>query len=555
MRSWTRRKNFKASEPAAESGLVDEPGRLQERLLVVLTVCMTPFLIFAGVSAYLESKELRDDRRRSIAFRVEQSMDRFEAELSTGFALLSVFSDQLEQGRCSAVLARLSGDMPSLQGVAARRDGASVCSAPSAGEAELVPRPDERTVQVVRGSTGQPDTIVLSQPAREGWTIFILDADMLVSEAAGSSSGEPLLLSISDQSGVTVGPLPSVELDQRWFDAISAEQRTVLREYQSASGQDYDVIITRLGRSDLFAVVAEERLSLWRRIQLSPASTVGLPLAVFVAALLGAWVSIDRIVLRWFRPLRRMAVAYAAGQYERRPDADFSRAPHEIEKLAHTLERMAGRIGERDADLRQAIETRDDAVREIHHRVKNNLQIVNSFVSLQMRSVKSADARAAFSAVRNRIDALSIVHQTLYQHERLETVSLRPFFQALLGHLEDALGMEDSRVQLKWEVAAVDRPSDDAIPLALFVLEAVTNSMKYAFGDDGGTIEVALREDNSDLLLTIRDDGIGAAASTGDDQSTGLGGKLMKAFAKQVKGSFEMKSSADGFSVELAIPN
>ena len=217
---------------------------------------------------------------------------------------------------------------------------------------------------------------------------------------------------------------------------------------------------------------------------------------------------------------------------------------------------MANRISERDASLRAAITTRDAAVKEIHHRVKNNLQIVASFLNLQRRQVKDSAAREVISAARHRIDALSIVHQTLYQHERLETVHMQPFLEALLSHLAGALGMDETGVRIDSEIAEIDRPADDAIPIALFILEAVTNATKYAFSGHGGVITIRLYEDADEIVLDVIDDGDGVDLdASADNGSTGLGSRLMTAFAKQLRGSIKTSSKpGEGFRVELRMP-
>ena len=218
---------------------------------------------------------------------------------------------------------------------------------------------------------------------------------------------------------------------------------------------------------------------------------------------------------------------------------------------------MAKDIGERDQDLKLAIASRDAAVREIHHRVKNNLQIVTSFLNLQGRQLQDPKAKAAISAARHRIDALAIVHQTLYQNERLEQVHLKPFLTGLVTHLCEALGMEDLSVSVTQSYDDVTRPADDAIPMALFVVEAITNAMKYAFDKWGGEIHISLTVDETEITLQIFDNGRGCDAATvsGQPEGTGLGSKLMKAFARQLSAELIIDTrEGDGCRLTLVIP-
>ena len=205
-----------------------------------------------------------------------------------------------------------------------------------------------------------------------------------------------------------------------------------------------------------------------------------------------------------------------------------------------------------------AIASRDAAVREIHHRVKNNLQIVTSFLNLQGRQLRDPEAKAAISAARHRIDALAIVHQTLYQNERLEQVHLKPFLTGLVSHLSEALGMEESGVEIVQDYEDVMRPADDAIPMALFIVEAITNAMKYAFGPEGGVITVSLSVDETGTTLKISDNGRGYDPSAPSDQENGrgLGTKLMSAFSRQLAATLEVEASPGvGCQLKLHMPD
>ena len=162
-------------------------------------------------------------------------------------------------------------------------------------------------------------------------------------------------------------------------------------------------------------------------------------------------------------------------------------APGEINVLADTLEEMAVRIRDRTSNMEAALAARDAAMKEIHHRVKNNLQIINSLLSLQSRKLKDPAAVAVLDDARARINALSLIHRSLYEHNDVRTVETRIFFTELTGQLDQALGAEDQGIRI---VAAIDDDTIDAdvaVPLALFTAEAVTNAVKHAFPEGGRT--------------------------------------------------------------------
>jgi len=316
-------------------------------------------------------------------------------------------------------------------------------------------------------------------------------------------------------------------------------------------------VIRPVGPANVFAVISRESPGFWSEFPLQPVSSFGLPLLAFSIALLAVWLAIDSLVLRWLSRLIRIARVYGAGRYAFRAGDAMASAPVEIAELAEAMEDMATDIDQRDSDLKAAINVRDAAVKEIHHRVKNNLQIVTSFLNLQGRQLQDPEARLAISAARHRIDALAIVHQTLYQHERLELVSMRPFLKGLIDHLAEALGMDTRNIRISQSYEDIERPADDAIPVALFLVEAVTNTTKYAFGDENGgevTITLTLDEDGN-TTLKVADNGIGFDTSSGDVRK-GLGSKLMTAFSRQLRAELTIDSTpGEGTVISLYMPD
>ena len=317
-------------------------------------------------------------------------------------------------------------------------------------------------------------------------------------------------------------------------------------------------MIKPVGPGNVYAAISRKSPGFWSDFTLRPISSIGLPLIAFSVALLAVWLAIDSLVLRWLSRLTRTVRVYGAGRYQFKAGETFDKAPDEIARLARAMDVMAKDIGERDRDLKLAIASRDAAVREIHHRVKNNLQIVTSFLNLQGRQLKDPKAKAAISAARHRIDALAIVHQTLYQNERLEQVQLKPFLTGLVMHLSEALGMDDMGVKVTQSYANVMRPADDAIPMALFVVEAITNAMKYAFDSKGGEIHISLATDENGITLEISDNGRGydVAAVSGQTNGSGLGSKLMNAFSRQLSAELNVDTEeGDGCRLTLIIPS
>jgi PAS domain S-box-containing protein len=195
-------------------------------------------------------------------------------------------------------------------------------------------------------------------------------------------------------------------------------------------------------------------------------------------------------------------------------------------------------VEERTAALAQ----RDVLLREVYHRVKNNLQVVDGLLLMQSRRLADPEARTALDSLRSRVFALGLVHHQLMGSQDLETFDIAPFLEELSRHLLDDGGGRG--VALEIRSAPLRVGLDFAIPLGLLVTELVTNSLKHAFPEGGGVIEVDLQPDAGDqLVLSVRDDGVGydTAAKPGP---ASLGGTIIDGLVRQLRGVMTVSAGA-----------
>ncbi len=158
------------------------------------------------------------------------------------------------------------------------------------------------------------------------------------------------------------------------------------------------------------------------------------PLLMWALAIAVVWFGIEHLVVRWITYLERITSAYAAGRHNVRPER-VAAAPAEIRSLGETFSRMADLISAREAELRESLGQKEVLVREIHHRVKNNLQLVMSLLNLHARRIRDPRAEMAFAEARSRINALATLHRRLYESESLQEIDLKWFLEDLCAEL------------------------------------------------------------------------------------------------------------------------
>lgn len=178
-------------------------------------------------------------------------------------------------------------------------------------------------------------------------------------------------------------------------------------------------------------------------------------------------------------------------------------------------------------------------LKEIHHRVKNNLEIVSSLLALQSAKLDDPNIAEAIQKSQQRVQSMSMIHQKLYQGRSIAAIEMKDYFVNLGNSLINSYGAEQ-RITLRCEMKDIDLDVDMAIPIGLIVNELLTNSMKYAFPDDrAGEITLALWEKGSLLHLTVNDNGIGRMVDKATE-GTGFGSQLIDLLTRQLDGKMKL---------------
>jgi two-component sensor histidine kinase len=309
--------------------------------------------------------------------------------------------------------------------------------------------------------------------------------------------------------------------------------------------------VALMGNS-IFVAFAEQEQRLFGQTYVHVGIDFLLPIAMILFAWIAIWFATDRQVTQWIFYLRRIAIAYRSGHYTIRPD--LAEAPTEFKQLGEAMSEMAGGIQDRDRRLRESVNLKTTLIREIHHRVKNNLQIVMSLLSIQANQVKDDHAREALMQAQMRINALALVHRILNELEDQSTLDLKQLLDELSRQIAEGMG-DTEHVRVEVDVPHMVVASGIAVAVALFTVEALTNIFKHAFPmQTRGVIRVALEPaDEGKLKLSIADDGIGFSM---DDTGRSVGSRLIRTFGAQLGGVASVRSeTGKGTVVELLFPD
>lgn len=221
-------------------------------------------------------------------------------------------------------------------------------------------------------------------------------------------------------------------------------------------------------------------------------------------------------------------------------------------KTTFKLEKQQQEINAQNETLKKLVEEKEWLLREIHHRVKNNLQVIISLLNTQSQYLDNADAIAAIKNSQHRMYAMSLIHQRLYHTDNLGAIDMNWYIRELIGFMQESF---DTGAGITFRISsdAILLDVVQAIPLGLILNEAISNSIKYAFPvDRKGTINITFSKNAEGYcLLSISDNGVGFRNNFVPEESASLGMSLMKGLSEQMDASFDLKSNEEGVKIQV----
>ena len=552
------------------SGLAWGPlTTIRSRLGIALCLALLPLLLLGAAQAGLSFRKEAETQRLTLALAAERGAATARARMASAQVLIETLAPEGVGYQCVQRLSELRQRLPGYENLV-RYDalGRVTCAAASAtgglgpgqadwfgrlraGESRLViPAPPAL-------SHGHPALLAAqastdAQGHFNGAMVAVIDLASLKPELADRALPADTRIDLADAEGrplVASGPADAIVTPRGYAARVRREGSLV---YYGQDRQGHDRVFSAAPLAgDVFIILSAPAQGWFSWARLNPLSSLLFPLLSFFIALAAVWFAVERVVVRWLNYLQRIAAIYAKGRFTVRPlQADH--APPEVRELAHALEQMADAIAARDASLLDSLAQKDALMREIHHRVKNNLQVITSLLSMQQRTLTDPSARTAMADTRQRIAALALIYRALYQGPDLKRVDLRTFLGDLLGQMITDHQHDAAPIRTELDADELNIDPDKLAPLALFAVEAISNAQKHALARSGGLLQIRFIVSGDEAELLIADEGTGEAAELPGDS---VGRTLMAAFARQLRGRMESAPNArGGVSTRLIFP-
>ena len=501
------------------------------KMFLLLSLALLPLVIII-LFASLQSTRTADFERRSlIRVALNESARRLGAELATDVTALKVAADAYDSGtgerrmcnRTGSILSTTAG-APTLFAIL-DADGRPVCRSrgfvipdptapPEAGLVSAVLEAKAERLRISIGSSGGRYSAVAIYPVRQLTGI---------AQPAGFQPHYALHLVQGDQALMLVDGY-----DRRMLERTESLSVPVSRMPMALEMTVRSVPFTA---SELLIML--------------------LPLLMWAAAALIGWLVMDRLVLRPLHQLRTLVSGYRPGEVLE-PLGKMTTPAKEIRELGQTFRSITETVAAHESELALGLSRQTRLTREVHHRVKNNLQVVASLINLHARGARSSEAVAAYASIQRRVDALAVVHRNHYaEMEENRGVALRPLVSEITSNLRATAPREAARLTIMIDVPAYYVTQDVAVPVAFMITELVELSMLC---DPRATIEISVSQaggDNRSCLQTT---------SIAFRDSKRLRGKLaerygriLEGLARQMRAPLEHDSQAGTISAFFAI--
>ncbi len=547
-------------------------GPIRVRLALIVLIAAVPLLMLSATIAWQNYRLALDVTAQTAGRLREGAVARHEAAIAGAQQMMQALSQvaELSGGDSTVCHDRLASVLllqkARYSNIAARDvSGTLVCSARDVPDRALIERAKVLNAPLFATAQARHDLalgpirksvvtgieiIPAAYPIMRGTsTVGFIFAGLRVDwfrQAPGTPSNELRALWLTDPSGRVVQVSEQVDRSLPSPALVSRlEQSSTVVDGRSAAGAPYTYASARLGDgySLIVALPAHVDQAAATDLLIRRLGQLGLLLLLGLAAVaVGTHLAL-------VEPLTRLSLGVAewraGGVFQPNLTSD---PPKEIRDLAASFAEATESLRQHAIRQVAAVEKQDLLMKEIHHRVKNNLQIVASLLNLQAARIRQPEARAEFASARDRVRALATLHRYLYLQGEVHTIDMPAFLKELCGQIFDAMGeTAGRRIDLRIEASPLQMHSDQAVPLSLIVTEAVSNAVKYAFPEGRhGNVCVKLTNGEGAAELVVEDDGVGIPAGRTETETgtrDGLGITLIRGFVRQLGGTLTVEEN------------
>jgi two-component system, sensor histidine kinase PdtaS len=509
--------------------IADRFARLStgSRLLLLLSFALLPIGILAVIASLQSTRSADIERRAMLRVSATESARRLGSELALDMTTLRSAANLLERGadeatvcaRTASVLATSFGERDRFALVT--RGGRLVCGSPDIAAAASPRATAPITAQV--STTGVDLQTVSDTRAFIGVTRY--PREQLARLLRPQSLSLPSNISLAGEGGM-------LTID-------SGFERSRLERSESVT-----ITVPGMPLSLLFEVRSVPFTT-------SQLLTMVLPLLMWLAALVVAWIVIQRFILEPLGVLRANIADYRPGEIMR-PLRRMTIPAREIDDLGETFRAISQTVAAHESELALGLSRQTKLTREVHHRVKNNLQVVSSLINLHARAARNPEAIAAYASIGRRVDALAVVHRNHFAElEENRGVNLRSLIGELTSNLRATAPAESARLAILMDVPSLYVGQDTAIPLAFLLTELI----ELAMGTDPAAavrVHVVPEAEPGRALLSIGSD----ALRDGDGLRRLMDeryGRVLEGLSRQLRSKLERDFDRGVFSLSFPI--
>ena len=564
------------------------PGRagdgLAFRVAATLAVALLPLGLIAVWQTSAQIEETRRGNRADLLALTSEAAGGEEGQLRYAFGAARTLAAMMPDlasdiGQCS----RLTSDVVASSGGAftfaayVPPGGVSLCNSTQA-TVDLSQRPAYLKIS----ADPRPHVMMVPQPTVSAEPVVVLGVPVLVGPNATYAGHMLLSVPVSRLYYRYEGTPNQRPLEIITFNAdgevLSAEGGLEQAELRLPAGHPLDRFVgqpqqafnarNRLGEERIFAVVPivpglVYALGSWTTATtfigqgtLKLAVPLLFPLLMWMASLLVAYVTVSRLVIRPTRNMRARMLMFMRSRAVVEPNYDIF-VPRELREIETTWMRIAESVLRDEAELEDMLHDKEALLREVHHRVKNNLQLIASILNMKIRKSSNAEGRAVLREVQERVMSLATVHRNLYETTLQGRVRADELLRANIDRIARAAADGDT-VVFRQSYAPVVLYPDQAVPLSLIAAEVVNNALKYVGRPTQGgkawiAVELTALDDGERARFRV-ENSLGAPVVPDRAEGSGLGAQLIAAFATQLGGTLEVDSGGGSYSVTITFP-